>query len=219
MSCDTGGVDPSPPRVVSTIPFNGATGIDYNYADFDARFSEEMASDSSYTVSPAVLTDGRWSSDQRTFNIVFQESLDPNTTYTISLNPGGSGTAFQDADGTPLASDTIFTFSTGATTNQPVVLSSVPSEGATDVSTGTSITLNFSQAMTTDGFSFNLNPWVAKTYAWTSWTTFVITPTEPLQASTMYTLTLNPVPSWQAFKSIANVRLTEYTNITFSTAP
>lgn len=78
------------------------------------------------------------------------------------------------------------------------------------------MTLTFSEEMMTLGYSFNLLPVVSKAMEWTSSTTFVIQPLETLQANTLYTLTLNPIPSWQRFRSVSNIRV-EDTVITFTT--
>jgi hypothetical protein len=99
----------NPPRVVSTIPANGATGVPIS-TPITITFSESMIKasvESALRITPSVtgtLT-WRWNPTQ-TVAIIEHENFDPNRTYTVSV--GGT-----DLTSTPLApTPTNFSFTT-----------------------------------------------------------------------------------------------------------
>src|SRR5207253_2735902 len=70
--------------------------------------------------------------------------LDPNTAYTATITTGA-----RDLAGNALATDFVWTFTTGATadTTRPTVSATVPANGATGVAFSETIAATFSEAM------------------------------------------------------------------------
>ena len=128
---------PGPPTVVSTVPPNGATGVDPN-ANIKAKFSEAMMERSINTttfyllpghftyeqlnctasiclVLPApVDATVRYNDDTKTAVLNPTAPLASNTEYTAVVEGTGDGDmkAVKDRGGTPMASDYIFYFTT-----------------------------------------------------------------------------------------------------------
>ena len=122
-------------------------------------------------------------------------NLAANTLFTATLT-----TAVQSQGGNPLASDFVWTFTTGAelNTTNPTVSSTVPANGATGVAINTKLTATFSQAMdpltiTTTTFTVT-GPGttsVSGTVAYVgTGTTAIFTPASDLAANTLFTATI-----------------------------
>jgi Bacterial Ig-like domain len=129
---------PVAPRVVSTVPPNGTTGVALD-ANIKAKFSEAMKERSINTTTfylyPGHLTyddlNGcgpvgcrtpvpvagtvRYNADNKTAILDPTTALLCNTEYTALIEGTGDGdmVAFKDRGGTPMASDKIFYFTTG----------------------------------------------------------------------------------------------------------
>jgi hypothetical protein len=124
---------PGAPRVVSTVPPNGATGVDPN-ANIKAKFSEAMKA-STINTTTFRLIPGHLTYDQINYCYVCRESvpatvrynadtktaildpaapLEPATEYTAVVEGTGDGDmkAVKDRGGTPMARDYIFYFTT-----------------------------------------------------------------------------------------------------------
>jgi hypothetical protein len=145
----TGAVaDAIPPTVSSTVPANAATGVAINSA-MTATFSEAMRittiinttfilKQGTTPVSGAVTYVG--------FTATFRPSanLASSTVYTATIT-----TAAKDLAGNALASNYVWTFTTGAVvdTTPPTVSSTIPANAATDTAVNTAITATFSEAM------------------------------------------------------------------------
>ena len=210
--------DTTPPTIVSTNPENGDDGIDYNYADLKITFSEDMQTSSiSYSISPGIVRVNRWDQgDARTLSIIFQTALAQNTIYEITLNPTGSTNKFMDTAGNALASDTVISFTTGDTTNQPTVDSSIPSDGAVDVDTDNLI-ITFDQDMIS-WVSWGVNQEnFTHTTEWLNLRECRINFTSSLTSGITYIFYLNCNDSGMYFRNTDNVRLQEDTTITFTT--
>ncbi len=121
--------------------------------------------------------------------------LAANTTYEITITTGA-----KSAGGVPLASNFVFTFITGASsdTTDPTVISTNPAEAALKVPTNQKITATFSQGMdstTINGSTFTLTGPGSKpvsgtvTYS-TIGTTATFTPTRALAANTHFIATI-----------------------------
>jgi uncharacterized protein (TIGR03437 family) len=119
-------------------------------------------------------------------------NLAPQKLFTATIT-----TAAQDPSGNALASNYVWTFTTGASTSTtlPTVISTVPATGATGVSVGGQLAATFSEAMnpaTISASTFTLTQAgtpVAGTVTYTG-TTATFAPLSTLQTSTGYTATI-----------------------------
>jgi hypothetical protein len=134
-----------PPTVLATVPGNGATGVSISQV-LSATFSEAMnpASVSGATFSVtgpggvAVVGTVAYSGTVATFTPALNLAF--STVYTATITTGATSLA-----GTPLAANDVWTFTTIAPT--PVVLATVPGNGATGVLTTQVLTATFNEAM------------------------------------------------------------------------
>jgi len=102
--------DSTIPEVTSCNPTNGQTGVSLD-TDVTVTFSQDMDKSSveySFYIDPPVSGDFSWPQDDR---VVFtpDQPLDPNTTYTITVNCGA-----QSAEGVPLDDMFETSFTTGS---------------------------------------------------------------------------------------------------------
>ena len=141
--------DTTAPTVILTAPDNAATGVATNSA-VNATFSEAMdpltilnttfrvTRPDNTVVSGAVTPSG--------VNAVFTPSgnLAANTTYTATITTGA-----KDLAGLALASNHVWSFTTGATadTTKPTVILTSPDNAATGVVLSKKVTATFSEAM------------------------------------------------------------------------
>src|SRR5438876_665117 len=140
--------DTTRPIVSATVPANAATGVAISQK-IAATFSEVMDTltitqvtftlkQGTTAVAGTVISAGVTA----TFNPV--STLAPNTTYTATMT-----TAVRDLAGNALASDFVWSFTTGATpdTTAPTVSFTVPANAATGVAISQKIAATFSEAM------------------------------------------------------------------------
>ncbi len=155
VSIDTGGgtsatipVAPTAPTVTSTIPANGAPIVPIGNK-LSATFSTAM-NPSTITASTFTLTQGTapvsgvvtYVGTTATFTPA--GTLAPQKVFTATITTGA-----QDQSGNALASNYVWTFTTGAAANTtpPTVISTVPASGATGVPIGNALSATFSEAM------------------------------------------------------------------------
>lgn len=140
--------DRTPPRVISTAPSRGATGVGIN-AVVSAIFSEPMdtrtLTSTSFTVKRlGVAVDGDVShaNDSATFRP--RRPLPANTTFTATVT-----TAARDLDGNAMLSDHVWEFRTGGTldTTRPSVISTRPRDDEDGVALDTRVLVTFDEAM------------------------------------------------------------------------
>ncbi len=145
----TGGVPPVvPPTVTSTDPANLASGLPSGN-QLTATFSQAMnpatINSSTFTlqIGPIPIA-GTVSYSGVTATFTPPGNLPPNTSFTATITTGA-----QDAAGAALASNFVWRFSTGATSNttRPTIGSTVPGSGALNVPIGNALTATFSQAL------------------------------------------------------------------------
>ena len=145
------GVDNIPPVVSAVSPLNGATNVSTG-TTVSATFNE--------TIDPVTVT-GTTFQLKNASNVIIpaaintsfnQLTLTPSavlagsTVYTATIKGGASGV--KDLAGNALANDYSWTFTTVAVDITPPAITSVsPVNGATGVSTGTTVTANFNEAI------------------------------------------------------------------------
>jgi hypothetical protein len=146
FGCGKETVATTAPLVVSTNPANGATGVLINQV-LTATFSEAMnpstISATTFTLSSAAGTTvaGTVSYSATGFTASFTPSaaLGFNTTYTATITTGVTDTL-----GVEPAKSFVWSFTTAA---QPVVISTVPANGATGVPITQVLSATFSKPM------------------------------------------------------------------------
>jgi Ice-binding-like/Bacterial Ig-like domain len=141
------------PTVVSTNPLSAATNVPINQ-EIAATFSEAMNPATVTTTGTFSLTvtsggaavPGTVTYVAATNTAMFAPTgnLLPSTQYTATIT-----TAAQSAGGSALASNYVWSFTTGTTadTTHPTITASDPASGATAVPTNQAITATFSKAM------------------------------------------------------------------------
>jgi hypothetical protein len=141
----------TPPTVTSTIPANAATAVPINQS-VNAIFSEEM--------NPATITAATFTlqaaGGAAVTGLVTYSAIGDVATFTPAANlaintvfTGTITTGAKDLSGNALASNYVWTFTTGATadTTQPEIVSTVPVDAATGVPLNQAISATFSKAM------------------------------------------------------------------------
>lgn len=150
------------PTVLSTYPANGAGDVSGKTRTVSIAFSEEMGVGSSFTSnwpggSVPVL---EWSEDRTIFYVTRDASVieDGEIVY-FTLNPPGSKNPFVNKDEIPL--DTFsFEFTIGQDEEKPVVVSTIPADGATGISSYIdTVVVTFSEAMVEDFSIQNSGSW------------------------------------------------------------
>ena len=109
----TGAGDVAPPRVVSTVPADGAMGVSTT-APFGFNFNEATRQNISLFISGTIA--GRtfnWSPNGATLVVTPTSVWPPNTTIGWVLNPSDALPGFSDLNHNPLAPETTFLFNTG----------------------------------------------------------------------------------------------------------
>ena len=182
--------------VSSTAPANAATGVSVS-SNLTTTFSEAMdpatITTSTFTVKQgATAVSGTVTYSGVTAVFTPTSTLAANTTYTATITTGA-----KDLAGNALASDYVWSFTTGAApdTTTPTVSSTVPANGATGVPINTKLTATFSEAMdpanvTTTTFTVKQGTTAVSGTVTYSGVTAVFTPASTLAASTTYTATI-----------------------------
>jgi len=192
----------TPPTVISTIPVNGATTVPLNQT-VSATFSTAMdpATINSMTFSltgpgtTAVAGLVAYAAVGNTLTFTPLANLAPSTLYTATITTGA-----RDLAGTALASNYVWTFSTGTVVvvNPPELVSTVPLNAATNVPLNQAVSATFSEAMnpltiTTGTFQVT-GPGGTAIVGIVSYdaVNFIatLTPSLPLIANTTYTATI-----------------------------
>ena len=199
-----------PPKIVSTFPVDKATNVPVR-TKIIVNFSEPMnttATEKSFGIIP--VTQGTFSWQNNTSSMVFTPTgtLEGPVDYVYSIS-----TLAVDLGKNHLAKLQSFKFRTEVPDRTPpVVLGTIPRNGADMVPLGTNITINFSEPMVTLGTErgFNITPYTKGAFTW-NLTKGALTfhPAAPLPPETNYTvsvnqsatdLALNPLASKYSFK-------------------
>ena len=205
------------PAVVSTIPANGATNVAVNTpisATFSMAMKQASISSSTFmlsaggTVVPGAVT---YSGNVATF--MPASVLAYATVYTATVTTGAT-----NLGGTSLLSNYVWTFTT--ITAPPVVVSTIPANGATNVPVGQMLSATFSEAMsaaTISASTFTLTGPGGAAMAGSvtySGVTATFTPAASLANSTVYTATITTGATSVAGTPLASNYVWTFTTIT-----
>jgi len=196
--------DITPPTVSSVTPANGATGVLVG-STINAVFNEAMDASTinSSTIelrnSSSVLVPGTisYNAGTRTVMITPSAALANAQVYTATIKSGSAGV--KDAAANALAADFIWSFTTETgDIIPPTVSSAAPTNGATGVLVGSTVSAVFSEAMdatTISGSTIELrnssNVLVSATVSYNAITrTVTLTPSASLANSQLYTATI-----------------------------
>ncbi len=228
------GADTTPPTVTAVAPASGATGVS-TATTVTATFSEAMDAttittstfelrDPANTLVTATVT---YNSATRTATLTPAAALANSTTYTATVKGGGTDPRVKDLAGNALASNFTWSFTTAAAadTTPPTVTLVSPASGATGVSTATTVTATFSEAMdpatiTTSTFELRdpANTLVAAAVTYNSSTnTATLTPGAVLANATTYTASVKGGPTDPRVKDLAGNALAATFTWSFTT--
>ncbi len=189
--------DTTRPQVSYTSPENGALAVPFNRMVLVA-FSEKMdpltLNNSTFTVSGpgAVAVPGLVTPTGSSATFTPINSFQANTTYTATITTG-----VKDLAGNTLANNYAFSFTTGVTTdsNAPTVSATSPANTAAAVPLNRKVTIDFSEVMnpsTINTVTFKVaGPGVTLVTGTvvSAGTSATFTPSNPLVANTLYTVT------------------------------
>lgn len=211
------------PTVLVTGPAAGETGVRVNKiltATFSTVMDPATINSSTFTVrntATGAAIEGivTYNGGTNTAGFNFISPLVNNTNYTATISTGA-----RDTQGTPLAANVVFSFTTIAQGDlTPPGISSVsPSGGATGVATSATVTIVFNEAIdpstvTTSTVTLSAGGAVAGAVAFASGSnTATFTPSSPLAQNTTYTLTVTT-----GVRDLAGNALASNFTVTFTT--
>lgn len=186
----------TPPTVSSTVPAIAATNVPVGNA-LSATFSEALnpltVNTTTFTVKQgATSVAGTVNYSGITATFTPASSLAPNALFTATITTG-----VQDLSGNALATNYVWTFTTGSATNitPPIVSSTMPANGAANVPVGNVLAATFSEAvnpLTISTATFTLKQGLTSVPGTVSYSgvAAVFTPAASLAANTLYTATI-----------------------------
>ena len=198
------------PTVSSTNPANAATGVAFN-SKVTATFSEAMNSSTITTATFTLMQGTSFVSGTVSYTgttAIFSPSsnLAPNTTYTATITTGA-----KDAEGSALAQNYVWSFTTGAAAviTPPNVSSTDPANAATGVALNQKIAATFSVAMdasTITASTFTLRQGTTPVSGLVSYSgiTAIFAPSNNLAPNTAYTVTITTGAKDLAGNALAN---------------
>jgi Ice-binding-like/Bacterial Ig-like domain len=185
-----------PPTVTSVVPANGATGVPLNQ-QISATFSTPMAASTitapgTFTIAAATggaVVSGTVTYDAATSTVTFSPTaaLSASTQYAATIT-----TAAQNVQGSAMAANFVWNFTTGA----PTVISTLPASGAGAVPINALVSATFSEAMnpaTINAATFTVTGPGATPVAGTvtyAGSTATFAPTAMLASGTLFTATI-----------------------------
>ena len=191
-----------PPTVISTIPLDLATGVPLNQivsATFSTAMNPATINSATFTLTGpgATVVSGllAYAAVGNTLTFTPTANLAASTLYTATITTGA-----QDLAGVGLASNYVWTFTTGTAVVvvPPEIVSTIPKNLATGVPLNQAVSATFSEAMDpltiTTGTFLLTGPGAAAIAGTVSYDAInfiaTFTPTAPLTASTTYTATV-----------------------------
>jgi hypothetical protein len=205
------------PLVSATNPVNKATNVAINTTlstTFNVAMEPSSITNSSFTLKQGT-TDVAGTAGYAGMSASFDptENLLPNTLYTAAVSSGARNTS-----GTGLASNFVWTFTTGAAPDNtlPTVTLSSPLNNATGIALNKALVITFSEAMdktTITSSTFTLKQGstaVAGTVSYSGMDA-TFTPTSALSANTVYSGTVTTGAKDLAGNAIASNRIVTFT--------
>jgi hypothetical protein len=181
------------PMVIATDPANNATNVFLNKivaVDFNMIMNQATINTTTFTLKQGTTSvAGSVTYIGTTAYFTPNSPLAANTIYTGTITTG-----VKNVQGTTIANNYVWTFTTGSTT-APKVIATDPADNATGVALNKIITANFSTPMdpltiSTTTFTLkNGTTLITGTISY-SGTTATFNPTSPLLAGTIYTATI-----------------------------
>lgn len=181
------------PSVVSTVPADTATGISVN-ANLTVTFSEAITPTLPNWLSLSCASSGPHAVAISGGPTIWTINPDIDFDFSELCTATIAAANVEDQDGTPdpMAAPKTWTFTTGADL-APTVQSTFPVDGAVNVATASSLTVTFSEAVTTNAGSFAIAcGMTTHTYVASSGdqTSFTLDPDSDFAANTACTLTI-----------------------------
>ena len=222
-------IQTQPPVVTSFSPPNGSAGVS-TAVSVTATFNKaldpttvnsstfELLDNSSNIVSASVT----YNSSTLTATLQPTAALANSTGYTAMVRGGG----VKDSTGTPMAASYSSSFVTASLTSPPVVMAFTPANGASGVSTTSTITATFSKAIdptTLNGSTFQLlnssNTVLSASISYNSSSfTATLQPSAPLTISSNYTVVLRGGTVDPRIKDTSGTALAANVSWVFSTS-
>ena len=192
---NTGTPGLTPPSVISVSPPNGSNGSCPN-TTATVTFSEAMnpatINNTTFTLTPGIAGTVEQDASKTIFTFTPSSNLALSTAYTATVTTGA-----RDVFGNALASNFVWTFTTGANPCRPPAppISVTPPNGSAGLCPNTVVAAIFPQAMnpaTINITTFTVTPGIAGTVTPdASKTIFTFTPSGNLALSTVYTATIS----------------------------
>lgn len=204
------------PVVLYTSPINNATGVVLNKvitANFSVPMDPLTITDSTFTIRKgATLISGTISYNDSTASFDPLVDLTPNTVYVATIKVGAKNLA-----GTPLVSNYVWTFTTGALVAPKVILTN-PLNNALNVPITQVITAQFDVAMnplTISTTSFTVKNGLIAVPGSVSYlgTTATFNPTANLLPGVIYTATITTGAQNVAGTGLANNHIWKFTTV------
>jgi hypothetical protein len=213
------------PTVTSTNPLDQANGVPINTkltATFSTAMDANTINSQTFTVAQGLMpVTGQISLDALTNTATFTPDamLGNDLTYTATITTGA-----KDANGTPLAANHVWSFSTGSTAL--MITSTTPLNNATYVSIAEQPRATFNKAMdpaTISAQTFTLaqglTPVLGTVALDTLGTTAIFTPNNPLDINLLYTATITTGAKDLKGQSLANNYVWSFKTAACSQAP
>jgi len=227
-----GNVDLLPPTVIATSPFGGETGVS-PYTSIYVTFSESVEPT---TVNESNFIVRTFSGNQISGTISLSES-GTYATFTSSASFAANGTyiatlttGIADLSGKSLSEDYVWSFETGeGDTEAPMVINSFPSDGSMTALLNTTINASFSENM--DHSTITTNTFIVldatdnrvdgsvSTSSYDSIDVTTFTPDNPLEPTSLYTVTIVAAVADSAGNVLENDYTWGFTTMTPDTTP
>jgi hypothetical protein len=177
------------PTVTGSTPANNATDVPIN-SKIVFRFSKSMVKigvETAFSSSPAIECNWFWTDNDKTVTCTPDRNLLVGTQYNIGIS-----TLAKSKTGEALENPFASSFTTVQDKVKPALSSFTPTDNQTDVPINTAIVLNFNKAMNraTVETAFQSQPNMACNWTWTTDSSVSCQPTNNLEGSSKYIITL-----------------------------
>lgn len=182
---------PTPPIILATSPANGSMNVPVA-TTISVTFDKAMdrtATEGAITASPSIPWGAAWSNGDTIVAFTPSSDLQPSTKYSITIT-----TSAKSVDGVNLIKEYTFSFTTAVGPLSPVIESTLPSFGASNVPPNTNVTITFSEAMEKGATenAISSSPSISGTFTWDSSVRAVTwDPKAYLAANTVYSITIS----------------------------